>query len=172
MLMSDLIKHVRLFDGCTILDAGAGRMDLLAFLQDQVHVEQYIAVDFSEDLLKIGQSRFPRATAIVGDIRKIEFSGTVDFVFSSGLLPYAKVAQREEYWVYECIAKMFRLCRVACAFNFNSRLKRSVHRQSDSSERWHLSNVVELLEFCLSMTDRVIVDHSQRHEFATITLMR
>ncbi|MFH0989912.1 MAG: class I SAM-dependent methyltransferase [bacterium] len=168
-LISELVKQVELFDGCSILDAGGGRMDLYGFVKDKVKVSRYVCVDLCKELLDVGKAEFPDALYYHGDI--LDFGGeNCDFVFSSGLLSYALVSENPYEWVWNRLEKMFDLCKVACVLNFNS--YGMAHRTGARLDRWHLPCPKHMLEMALDLTDRVRLDHSHVHGFETLTLLR
>ena len=75
LLISELVKHIDLTDGCSILDAGCGRMDLYAYLRERIKIVRYVGVDSCESLLNEGKRRFSSVEGWLGDVNDYEWGG-------------------------------------------------------------------------------------------------
>ena len=167
-MMAELLKNLRLYDDCSILDVGAGRLDLLAFLEERISLRRYMGVDFSEDLLAIGKKAYPSAEIHAGDYLDYLADDRFDFVVANGVLSYAKMWKgREQDWVNRMIRKMFGDCRVGCAFNIPSGLLGGFDADS-----WFVADPFPVLAQALKVTPYVILDHSSKSGFMTVTMLR
>lgn len=170
LLISELLKHITLTDWCSILDAGCGRMDLLAYLRERIKIARYVGVDACEPLLNEGKRRFPAADCWLGDVNDWPGNEPFDFVLSSGMISYGLIAGDPHDWMYDRVYKMFSLCRKATVVNFNSR--GMIDRTGADPTHWYLPHPETMLKMAGDFTDRYVLDHSPRHGFATLTLLR
>ena len=166
--MAELLKNLRLYDGCTVLDVGAGRLDLLAFLEERRSLKRYVGVDFSEDLLAIGKKAYPDAETFAGDYLDYVTETRFDFVLANGVMSYAKAYEGNEMaWVNRMIRKMFAECRVGCAFNIPSTILGGF-----DSDSWFVCDPFPVLAQAFKLTPYVIMDHSSKSGFMTVTMLR
>jgi len=96
-----------------ILELGCGQGDLLAALNPEVGV----GVDFSSEMVKRGQNKYPYLKFIHGDVHDFTYNGKFDVIILSDLV--------NDLWdVQQVIRNMHQFCtsRTRVIFNFYSRM--------------------------------------------------
>lgn len=106
--------------GKSILDVGCGIGALIPTIKEQVGDDfRYIGVDVASNFISYCRERFSQKNVefIEGNFLEIQLP-EVDYVIASGVFTL-KVQGMVEY-AEQCLSKMFRLSRIACAANYLS----------------------------------------------------
>ncbi|GEM_PF-3151274 len=170
---SDLLKNVPLSNGMSVLDVGAGKCDLYGFLESQIKIDVYRAIDRSRELLDIGSKMFPSIGTWIGDFRKFDTSSQYDLVVANGSLPYVKMyrGRAKQLRIFtEIVQKMFAYSIRYCAFNiYSTRLSQVT---GDLASSWFLIEPGELMEIVSSLTPRFTIDHSRLTGYVNVVLFK
>jgi len=159
----ELVKDVDIEDK-TILDAGCGMGDLLPYLYAKSMNFRYLGVDKTEGFIKIAKQRYEGHEFKVGD----PFSrpvGMFDVVFSSGVMN-----GNVKNWLEKrkkMIGTLFDQTGEVLAFNMAGGLKPV---RADSLIAYADADVI--LEFCQTLTDKVILNTQYLHNDFTIVMYK
>jgi len=147
------------FSGKSVLDVGCGLGDLYAHLKNQAVVCKYAGVDINSRMIADAKKRFPEADFRVLDIlTHADILVGYDFVVLSGAFNLSQ--DRHKEIMEAMIQVMYRIARVAVAFNILS-------MKADFFEPGgYYARPGEMLDFCLTMTRRVMLRHDyMTHDF-------
>ena len=168
---SDLLKNVPLSDGMSVLDVGAGKCDLYGFLESQIRVGVYGAIDRSSELLDIGKKMFPLVEPWTGDFCHYSTSSQYDLVIANGSLPYVKMyrGRKKQLQIFtEIVQRMYAYSIQFCAFNiYSTRLSEVT---GDLASSWFLIEPAELMEIVSALTPRFTIDHSRLTGYVNVVL--
>lgn len=142
----------------SILDIGCGLGHLLDFLKDRGFEGDYLGIDLQEEMVDRAQKRHPEAKFQVADFLDDlpDFEGR-DFILASGVLQHCEKALRDRI-----IKRMYDKCVVAAAFNAFS-----TWYGKHPDPRFHISDPLEVLEYCRGLTTRLLFRHEYvAHDFS------
>lgn len=147
----------------SVLDVGCGLGHLLDFLNGRGFEGDYLGIDLMPEMVERARRRHPGARFEVMDfLAAAERLEVRDFVLASGVLQHGDRALRKRM-----IAAMYGGCRVAAAFNAFS-----TWYPDHPDKGFHIADPIETLEFCRSLTPRLLLRHEYvAHDF-TIYLYR
>ena len=145
--------------GCSVLDVGCGPGSFFGFIQEKGIQCGYHGVDINPHMVDLAQGRFPDADFAVLDILSLKQpSPTYDYLVLSGVFNLSQ--NRHKEIVEAMIHVMYRMARVAVAFNILS-MKADFFEPGE-----YYARPGEILDFCLTMTRRVILRHDyMTHDF-------
>ena len=108
-------KHIR----PSILDVGCGYGSLLELIDERGMRLDYHGIDLCDSMIKTGQTKYPYAHWIEGDILKLELPHRYDYVVCNGILTQKLNATIREFdeFTKAIISRMFELCDIGIAFN-------------------------------------------------------
>jgi SAM-dependent methyltransferase len=153
------------FDGRRLLDVGCGFGDFLAFLHARGIHPEYTGIDLCEPMVARGRERFnDGAQFIVSDVLEYLPSGGYDYVVASGIFGLEAEGARDR--IQPTLERMFEWAQRGAAANFLSALSPVPVEQRVYIEP------VEMLEFALSITPAVRLDHSYLPNDFTIHLYK
>jgi len=153
------------FDGCRLLDVGCGFGDFLAFLHERGIRPDYTGIDLCEPMVARGRERFGHeATFVDCDVLEYEPTRRFDYVVASGIFGLEAEGARER--IGPTVQRMFEWASHGAACNFLSALSPVPVEQRVYVEP------VEMLEFALTLTPCVRLDHSYLPNDFTIHLYR
>ena len=138
--------------GARICDFGCGFGDLFGYLNSVGIVDvNYTGIDINNDLVSIGEKKYPDATFWVGDILKESFDRQFDFTFSSGVFNHKLNFTNELAFIENCIEKIAGLSTKGFAINFLSDKVeyRTPHNFNSSPS--------QILEICYKYSNNVIL---------------
>jgi RimJ/RimL family protein N-acetyltransferase/SAM-dependent methyltransferase len=140
-------------NGASVLDVGCGQGDFLEWLNAAGLRTDYTGLDITPKMIECCRERFPHAHFEVGSLLDLpaELAGPYDFVVASGIF-YRRRAQPVAY-MQAMMTAMFRLCRVAAAFNTLS----GWAPQQDEGEFY--ADPIETLAYCRTLTPRLNFRH-------------
>ena len=150
----------------SVLDAGCGFGDLLPFLRSRGIRPRYSGIDICPPMIARCQRRFPASARrfVTGDVLDYRPAERFDYVVASGLfgLNVPGAAAR----IRPTLERLFELSRIGLVVNFLSRRTRRPARA-----RLYL-DPGEMLEFALTLTPAVRLDHSYMPNDFTLHLYR
>jgi SAM-dependent methyltransferase len=154
------------FHGASLLDAGCGFGDLLAWLNERGVHPVYTGIDLCAPMVARGRARFAgtRARFIAGDAVTYEPSAPFDYIVASGIFGLAARDARRR--IRPTLERLFGFCRVGLAVNF---LSNRVARRNPA--RLYV-DPAEVLEPALALTPAVRLDHSYLPNDFTLLLYR
>ena len=144
--------------GASVLDVNCGLADFCDFLEANNFGVDYRGIEVVPAFVKHIRKSRPGVKVEAGDFLNESFSGEWDHVLASGIF-YREVS---DSWELMCrsIAKMFRLCRKAAAFN-------SLSAYADENEPGEfLASPEKTFAFCKTLTPFVTLRHDYMpHDF-------
>jgi ubiquinone/menaquinone biosynthesis C-methylase UbiE len=149
--------------GKSVLDLGCGLGALIPLIREQVDDDfQYIGVEVSSNFVSYCRENFPQKNIEFFEGNFLELSlPEVDFVIASGVFTL-KVPGMVEY-AEQCLGKMYRLSRTACAVNFLS-----TQADFELAKNLHYDPKM-ILELALQLTQNVTLIHgTPNFEFSVI----
>lgn len=154
------------FHGRTLLDAGCGFGDLLAWLKARGVQPAYSGIDICPPMIEHCRKRFPQHAGrfAVADVLAYEPAERFDYVVASGLFGYE--ASTTEARIVPTLESLFSWCRIGLAVNFLSR--RAARR---SPQRVYV-DPVEMLRIAHGLTPSVRLDHTYLPNDFTLCLYR
>lgn len=99
----------------SILEAGCGVGNLLAFLKRHGYAGDYTGIDLMPEMIERARLRHPEARFEVGDFNAVGAEIGADYVLASGVYQHAG---HEDF--LRSVETMFSACRIAAAFNMFS----------------------------------------------------
>jgi SAM-dependent methyltransferase len=160
-----LLLEAGLWRGASILDVGAGRGDLLAWLNARNFDCAYEGIDITPAMVEAARTRFPEARFSLADVFEAQLQPlSYDFVFASGLFAYA--VDEEMTSIMGVISGMWQTARVACVWN-----ALSTRRTSRAPNELHLDPAL-MLTRCLDLTPYVALRHDYHAGDFTVMLFR
>jgi SAM-dependent methyltransferase len=154
------------FHGRSVLDAGCGFGDLLAYLNARGINPRYTGLDICPPMIERCRRRFPENAErfVVADVLEYEPPGQFDYVVASGL--FGLVTRDTVTRVRPTVKRLFAWSRVGLAVNFLS--SRAPRR---SAQRLYV-DAGAMLAFALSLTPAVRLDHTYLPNDFTVCLYR
>lgn len=139
-------------NNCSILDVGCGFGDLYNFFKKKDLNFSYTGIDVNPEMIKIAKERHLNV-----DFQIIDFSSYVpkekfDYIFCSGALSFKVKDYKNLYFSY--IKKMFEISKVGVVFNM---LNSQNNSSDEDSEIFATYEISEVREFCLQLTDKIII---------------
>ena len=151
-------------EGNSVLDVGCGFGDLYNYLADHYEHIDYTGIDINPRYIERARKLHPDAKFEIGDFEEY-VGGPFDYVCASGAFTVKIPDYKEVY--FKQIEKMFKLARKGIAFTMLD------ERQHPNDEAYAAYSVEEVRNFCLSLTDDVIVYHDYLpHDFTVIMKRR
>ncbi len=100
----------------TVLDAGCGYADLLAFLSPDNKPSHYYGVEQIPELIEEAKSRYEHMDDVTLIARNFMVTDLpmVDYVFASGSLNYGS---GDSGYIFKAISRLFECCKLGLAFN-------------------------------------------------------
>ena len=152
--------------GKRLLDAGCGFGDFYAYLAARGVQPEYTGLDVTPPMIERCQERFAGSGAsfVTGDVLAYEPEADFDYVVASGIFGYA--AQGTRARIQPTLERLFAMTRIGMAVNFLSRCA-----PSRAAKRLYL-HPGDVLEFALTLTPAVRLDHSYLPNDFTLFLYR
>jgi SAM-dependent methyltransferase len=152
--------------GATLLDVGCGQGDLLAWFRRREIRVDYAGLDITPSMIEACRRRFPEVPFQVGNVVDLNdvAPGQWDYLFACGIF-YRRTVRPAEY-LQTAVAQMFAHCRKGLAFN-------SLSAWSDVRDADEFyADPTAVLDFCRSLTNRVVLDHGYHDRDFTIHLYK
>ena len=160
-----VLAQVGDLSGKTVLDMGCGLGNLYAYLKSWHVACDYVGIDINARMIARARERFPEASFETMDILALgEALPRYDFVLLSGAFNLTQDNQKE--FVEAMIRCMYQMARTAVAFNILS-------AKADFFEPGeYYARPGEMLDFCLTLSRRVILRHDYMPHDFTVYMYR
>ena len=159
----EVLSEVGQLEGKSMLDIGCGTGDLYRWLTERAISISYAGVDITPAMIETARKRFPGVRFELADVLQSPLRG-YDYVFASGIFTYRK--NDAMGYVQAMVRRMFEMCAVACAFNCLSRWG------SNHGPEEFFADPVELLGFCKTLTERLVLRHDYHPRDFTVYLYK
>lgn len=156
------------FNDKKVLDIGCGFGEFGKFLLKRYKNVSYIGVDITSEFIENAKKEVPEGHFLVADYLRDKINGQYDVVIASGVLNSNKGGQNLEYRKI-AIKKMFSLTSNVLAFNMLGGHPAPASRKD--SNIWY-SDSLEILEYCMSLTRRVILRSNYHPKDFTIFMYK
>ena len=113
-----VLSGIAPLDGKRILDVGCGKGDLYGFFKEAGIPVEYVGVDMTLELVKLGRSLYPDAQIMCRDFLADEYYPEIDYALASGVAN-VRTPNNQEY-IEAVIKKMFSLAKMGTAVNMIS----------------------------------------------------
>lgn len=155
-------------DGLSILDAGCGHGDFLAYLTAQgVPVGRYLGVDVVPEIIEHARRSQPSGDFRCGTAFDIECDEEFDAAVAIGIFTVRETAVCNREIVVRTLERLFKLSRrVACITVLSTR-KATVRDDEYVVDPWDLAREIQDV-----VSERVIVDHQEMPHVAAIAAYR
>ncbi len=140
------------FNNKSVLDVGCGFGEMAKFLKKRYEGVTYTGVDIVPEFIDEAKRANSESTFLVRDYFDDPLEGKFDIVLASGVLN-SNVEKNME-WRKKNIKIMFAHAKKVCAFNMLGAYPKP--RNDPKSNIWY-ANSLEILEYCMSLTRRVIL---------------
>lgn len=161
----EVLAGIGISEGDRVLDVGCGLADFNAWLMEHTPGVEYFGIDITPGMVAKAQSRFPTVQFLNKTILDEGLPiGPFDYLFASGIFVFRE--DNPERYLFSTIQKMFELCKKGVAFNSLS----SWAQESLSSEFY--ADPIKIIEFCKSITPRVVFRHDYHPNDFTVYLYK
>lgn len=140
------------FNGKSVLDVGCGFGEMAKFLRKRYKAVEYVGVDIVPEFIKVAKKLYPEFRFEVRDYFNDPLPEKFDVVLASGTLN-SNVSDNIGYR-RNAIKVMFEHTNKVLAFNMSG-----AHPppENDSKSKVWYADSLEILEYCMSLTRRVIL---------------
>ncbi|MFC1570456.1 class I SAM-dependent methyltransferase [Candidatus Omnitrophota bacterium] len=152
-LMTDIgpIPH-----DASVLDVGCGLGHLCEYLRRFGWKGEYTGIDINPDMVKTAQERLPDATFQRVNILEDEFDKKFDYVFCGATIQHRPQFADSYEYMKQMVTKMFSLSNKALTFDvFSGRA------EYEDDDKLYIEPS-RLLEFCYTLTSRVVLRNDAR----------
>lgn len=156
------------FNNKTVLDIGCGFGEFGKFILKRYEEVNYTGIDSVNEFIDIAKNQVPGGKFSVADFNNLDEQ--YDVVIASGVLNSNVGGQKENLeFRKKSIKKMFSLSRSVLAFNM---LGGHPAPENDKKSNIYYSDSLEILEYCMSLTRRVILRHHYNPKDFTLFLYK
>lgn len=156
------------FDNKNVLDVGCGFGEMGNFLIKRYKNVKYKGVDIMPEFIESGNKMYPGLDLEVGSFHELTNTEQYDVVLASGVLN-SNVKNNIEYRK-KSIKKMFELTKNVLAFNMLGGHP-APKNDNENNNIWY-SDSLEILEYCMTLTRRVILRHHYHPSDFTIFMYK
>jgi len=152
--------------GDTVLDVGCGLGDLWQWLDENQQTVSYTGVDITPEMVKRASKRFPDINFIESSISENHFQkyDEFDFVVASGIFAHRQNNPVEFF--HQTILNMYKKSKKGVAFNcLSSWLE-------DQEEGEFYADPLETVEYCRSISKKIVLRHDYHHGDFTIYMYK
>lgn len=148
----------------SVLDVGCGLGDFYEYLTNN-HIKcEYKGIDITPKMVEMAKKRFPSIDFEVKNILEESSDQEYDYIFASGI--FYLVEYEPFIFMQKMVTKMFELARIGVAFNSLS----TWASRKENSEFY--ANPAEVLDFCKSLSKKVVINHSYHQADFTVFLYK
>ena len=151
------------FNGKSVLDVGCGFGEMAKFLDKRYKIKSYTGVDIVPEFIDEAKAKFPYHKFFVRDYFDNPLPEKYDVVMASGTLN-SDVGDNMEFRK-KAIRVMFEHAKKVCVFNMLGGHPRP--KMEKESRVWYADSL-EILEYCFSLTRRVILRQNYHPKDFTI----
>lgn len=155
------------FTGKKVLDIGCGFGEMGNFLVKKYKNVIYKGIDITSEFIENGQKLYPELDLRVANFFDLKNNEHFDIVLASGVLN-SNLPNNMEYRK-KAIAKMFSLTNDVFAFNMLGGHPAPANKKG--SNIWYADSL-EILEYCMSLTRRVILRNNYNPRDFTIFMYK
>ncbi len=155
------------FEGKSILDVGCGFGDIIPYISAKAKKFEYLGIDITPEFIREAKKLYPGHKFIVGDYFNKPPKENFDVVICSGALN-ANVRDNLDFRK-KAIKTMFKHAKEVFVFNMVGRYPQP--KTSSKSNVW-FANPLEILEYCLGLTKKVILRHHYHSRDFTIVMFK
>ena len=155
------------FKGKTILDVGCGFGDIIPFIEEKARHFEYKGVDVVPEFIETAKKRHPGYEFEVGDFFGNPGDVKYDIVMTSGTLN-AKDDDAMDFRK-KAIKTMFENAKEAVIFNMAGNYPQP---KSKEDGKVYYADSTEVLEYCLTLTKKVIFRHHYHDKDFTLALFK
>lgn len=143
------------FNNMSVLDVGCGFGEMAKFLKKRYKSVKYSGIDIIEEFIEEAQKNFPEYSFLVRDYFNNPLERKFDIVMASGTLN-SDLGSYEENMAFrkKAIKTMFSNTRKVLVFNMLG--GHPAPSAGEDSNVWY-ADTLEILDFCMSLTRRVIL---------------
>lgn len=155
------------FEGKAILDVGCGFGDIIPFILSKSKQFKYTGVDIVPEFIKVAKERYPGYQFLLRDFFGHPLSKTFDVIISSGTLNF-KIPEALAYR-QRAIRLMFDQAKEILAFNMAGG---HPPPENKKSSRVYFVDSLKILEYCFSLTSKLIFRHHYHRKDFTIVMFK
>ena len=162
----EIIKDIN-FEDKSVLDVGCGFADLIPFIASKVQTFSYTGVDIVPEFIEFTKAKYPEYQFVTLDYFSHPLPEKFDIVITSGTLNNNSENALQERKLN--IRTLFDQAKEAMAFNMAGN-----HPQPENlpEKRVFYADSLEILEFCFSLTSKVIFRHNYHDKDFTVVLFK
>ena len=160
----EVLSQIGNLNNKNILDFGCGTGDLYDWLKMNGILLKYEGVDISSEMIEIAKNRFPMVNFKCHDIFEKPLKKIYDYILISGVFTYTNM-----FFFENCLKLLFSVCKNGLGFNL---LENGKVNKKEIYQKEFLSNPDEILEFCKSLTTKVIIKNNYHYRDFTIYMYK
>lgn len=146
----------------SILDAGCGMGDVLPYLYSKSPAFNYLGVDITPAFIEIARKRYAGSTFEVFNPFDDEVTEKYDIVISSGVMNIKTPGWESKRKLM--IGRLFSYANEALAFNMAGWMQ-----ESNEGKKIGYANIPDVLDFCSSLTPKIILrNHYNTRDFTIV----
>lgn len=155
------------FEGKSILDVGCGFGDIIPYISAKTKKFEYLGIDITPEFIREAKKLYFGHKFMVGNYFAKPLKENFDVIICSGALN-ANVKDNLDFRK-KAIKTMFKHVKEVFVFNMVGRYPQP--KTSSKSNVW-FANPLEILEYCLGLTKKVILRHHYHSRDFTIVMFK
>ena len=156
------------FNNKSILDIGCGFGFLIPCIEKQAKNFNYLGVDIVPEFIKEARRLYPNQDFKICDYFTNPLKEKFDIIIVSGVLNN-NLGKKSLKNRFEFIEKTFEKCKKTLAFNMAGACPQP---KNSNSSKVYYANSLEVLNFCFSLTKKLIFTHKYRPRDFTLILFK
>lgn len=166
----ELLKHLNLTSGATLLDVGCGFADLYKFCNDYLGIRlNYTGIDYCGEFIETVKNQLSDECALIqGDFLLAENLTNYDYCVATGIFNMCNGSSDdvENGFLRSVVKKMFSICDVAISFNFVT------DKVDYKNPEVSYYSPMKILDFCYGLSRNIVFDNSCMPFEATVTVFK
>jgi SAM-dependent methyltransferase len=160
----EILNTIGNIDRSSILDVGCGLSHFYNWLKRNKIQVNYTGIDITPIMVEESRKKYPEAIFFDGSIFNTDLSKySFDYVFASGIF-YLRNESPMEY-LQKTIIKLYELAKIGIAFN-------NLSSWSNVSDQEFYADPIEVINFCKSLTSKIVFRHDYHNSDFTIILYK
>ena len=151
-------------NGRSILDVGCGFADFHRFLREEFEDVRYCGIDLCPAMVQEARRLDPECNVNVGNILKTSLLEKFDLVTANGI--FYLLGEEAHIMMQSMIRRMYELAGSAVAFNSLSAWT------VDKEKGEYYADPLEVVQFCRTLTPRVVLRHDYHPRDFTIYMYK